>query len=74
MTTDIQKENVTLTYQEANDQAQRNITIIRKKDTTKGFNVYVRNTSNISSPYTLELVPQTASDALLFQKQKLKWK
>lgn len=55
----------------SNDQAQRNITIIRKKDTTKGFNVYVRNTSNISSPYTLELVPQTASDALLFSKAKV---
>lgn len=55
----------------SNDQAQKNVTIIRKKDTEKFFNVYVRNTSTLDKAYTLELIPQTEADATLYQRAKV---
>lgn len=55
----------------SNDQAQKNVTIIRKKDTEKFFNVYVRNTSTLDKVYTLELIPQTEADATLYQRAKV---
>lgn len=55
----------------SNDQVQKNVTIIRKKDTEKFFNVYVRNTSTLDKAYTLELIPQTEADATLFKRAKV---
>lgn len=55
----------------SNDQVQKNVTIIRKKDTEKFFNVYVRNTSTLDKAYTLELIPQTEADATLFERAKV---
>lgn len=55
----------------SNDQAQKNVTIIRKKDLSKGFNVYVRNIESSAKAYTLELIPHTATDATLYSKAKV---
>lgn len=55
----------------SNDQAQKNVTIIRKEDVEKAFNVYVRNVSTLNKAYTLELVPQTEADATLYEKAKV---
>lgn len=55
----------------SNDQAQKNVTIIRKEDAEKAFNVYVRNVSTLNKAYTLELVPQTEADATLYEKAKV---
>lgn len=55
----------------SNDQVQKNVTIISKKDTEKFFNVYVRNTSTLDKAYTLELIPQTEADATLYQRAKV---
>lgn len=50
----------------SNDQAQKNVTIIKKKDVNKGFNVFVRNILSSQKNYTLELIPQTESDAMIY--------
>jgi hypothetical protein len=50
----------------SNDQAQKNVTIIRKKDVNKGFNVYVRNLFSTQKAYTLELIPQTETDSEIY--------
>jgi hypothetical protein len=50
----------------SNDQAQKNVTIIRKADLTKNFNVYVRNTTSETKEYSLELVPCTDLDEKLY--------
>lgn len=55
----------------SNDQVQKNVTIINKKDTEKFFNVYVRNTSTLDKAYTLELIPQTEADATLYERAKV---
>lgn len=55
----------------SNNQAQKNVTIIRKKDINKFFNVYVRNISTIDKAYTLELIPQTDVDAALYERAKV---
>ena len=55
----------------SNDQAQKNITIIRKEDINKGFNVYVRNIMPEQKAYTLELVPQTENDAQIYSTAKV---
>lgn len=52
-------------------QAQKNVTIISKKDVGKAFNVYIRNTSSTSKAYTLELIPQTAADTTLYSNAKI---
>jgi hypothetical protein len=49
-----------------NDQAQKNVTIIKKIDLGKEFNVYVRNVSSTSKAYALELVPRTSNDEKIF--------
>ena len=54
-----------------NDQAQKNVTIIRKKDINKGFNVFVRNTLSCQKAYTLELIPHTKSDATIYSYAKV---
>lgn len=55
----------------SNDHAQKNVTIIRKKDVNKGFNVYVRNILSSQKSYTLELIPQTESDAEIYSYAKV---
>lgn len=55
----------------SNDQVQKNVSVIRKKDNLIATNVYVRNFDSSQKSYTLELIPQTASDALLFSKAKV---
>lgn len=55
----------------SNDQAQKNVTIISKKDVNKGFNVFVRNIKSTQQSYTLELLPQTESDAALYSYAKV---
>lgn len=55
----------------SNKQAQKNVTIIRKKDVNKGFNVYVRNVLSTKKAYTLELIPQTESDAAIYSSAKV---
>lgn len=54
-----------------NDQAQKNVTIIRKKDVNKGFNVYVRNILSTQKAYTLELIPQSDADAAIYSLAKV---
>lgn len=55
----------------SNNQAQKNVTIIRKKDIEKVFNVYIRNTSTLDKSYSLELVPQAEKDAKLYENAKV---
>lgn len=55
----------------SNKQAQKNVTIISKKNIEKAFNVYVRNTSTSDKAYTLELIPQTEDDATLYERAKV---
>ena len=55
----------------SNDQAQKNVTIIKKKDVHKGFNVFVRNIQSTQQSYTLELIPQTESDAAIYSSAKV---
>lgn len=55
----------------SNDQAQKNVTIIRKKDVNKGFNVYVRNILSTQTAYTLELIPQSEADAAIYSLAKV---
>jgi hypothetical protein len=50
----------------SNDQVQKNVTIIRKADLSKNFNVYVRNTTSETKEYSLELVPCTDLDKKLY--------
>lgn len=54
-----------------NDHAQKNVTIIRKKDINKGFNVYVRNLLSTETAYTLELIPQSDADAAIYSSAKV---
>lgn len=51
-----------------NDIAQKNVTIIKKDELTKAFNVYVRNIYSEAKNYTLELVPQDDNSASIFSR------
>lgn len=55
----------------SNDQAQKNVTIVRKKDLSKGFNVYVRNTESTTKEYTLELIPHTVTDSAFYSRARV---
>ena len=55
----------------SNDQAQKNVTVISAKDVEKAFYVYVRNVSPTAKAYTLELIPQTDADAMLYSRAKV---
>lgn len=57
--------------QGSNDQAQKNVTLICKKDIDKAFYVYVRNVSSTDKAYTLELIPSTDADAKLYSRAKV---
>ena len=52
-------------------QAQKNVTLICKKDIEKAFYVYMRNVSSYDKAYTLELIPKTDADAKLYTKAKV---
>ena len=54
-----------------NDHAQKNVTVIRKKDVNKEFNVYVRNLFNSQKSYSLELIPQSDADAEIYSLAKV---
>lgn len=49
-----------------NDLAQRSDAVISKKDVANDCNIFIRNTSNSPKSYTLELRPQTSTDAEIF--------
>lgn len=51
---------------ESKKEAQKNVTIIRKSDITKGLNVFMRNISDKTCSYSLEFVPRTTNDNKLF--------
>lgn len=55
----------------SNDQAQKNVTIISKKDIHKEFNVFARNIQSTQQSYTLELIPKTESDAEIYSSAKV---
>lgn len=50
----------------SNKQAQKNVSIITKSLTLKPTNIFVRNISDKTKNYTLELVPRTPADKGLF--------
>lgn len=50
----------------SNKQAQKNVSIITKSLTLKPTNIFVRNISDNTKNYTLELVPRTPADIGLF--------
>lgn len=54
-----------------NDQCQKNITIIRKEDVNKEFNIYVRNISSLTKAYTLELKPRSSQDEDIYSKSRI---
>lgn len=54
-----------------NDQAQKNVTIIRKEDVEKTFKVYVRNVHPVDKAYTLELIPATHADSTIYNRAKV---
>lgn len=51
-----------------NDIAQKNVTIVKKDELQKAFNVYVRNIYSEAKNYTLELVPQDDNSASIFTR------
>ena len=56
----------------SNDIAQKNVTIIRKEDLSKGVDVFVRNVASTAKTYSLELVPETTLDKNLYSMAKVK--
>lgn len=59
---------------ESRKEAQKNVTIIRKSDLKKSYNVYVRNIKNSSASYTLQLIPRTIEDAAYFADASVEMK
>lgn len=55
-------------------EAQKNVTIIRKADLNKSYNVYVRNIKDSPASYTLELIPRTLEDATFFSNATVEMK
>lgn len=63
---------VTMTRnRERNNEAQKNLTIVRRDELFKGASVYVRNNQVVPQNFTLELQPLTAADATLFSIAKV---
>lgn len=60
--------------QKYKNQVQKNVSIIYKEDLAKLKSVYVRNISNSSKKYTLELVPRTSLDKELYSKARVELK
>lgn len=56
------------TIQGSNDQAQKNVDIIKKAQLSKAFNVYMRSVDKVTTNYTLELKPETEADAEFFNR------
>ncbi len=55
----------------SNDIASRNLTIIKQSDIYKAFNVYVRNISDVTASYNLELVPLSMSDEMVYSEANI---
>lgn len=51
---------------EDNDQAQKNVTIIYKKDIDTKSQIFIRNINTSDAVYSIELIPQTSADAAFF--------
>lgn len=56
----------------SNKQCQKNVTIVKREDLQKLFNVYVRNVAEARINYTLELKPATQADEELYSTAKVK--
>ena len=54
----------------SNDQAQKNVIIVKSKDLNKEYNILVRNLVSVDASYSLELVPRTDSDNEFFNRAK----
>lgn len=50
-----------------NKEAQRSLTVIENKDFNKFFDVYVRNTSDRTQAYSVELVTKSINDILMYR-------
>jgi hypothetical protein len=55
----------------SNDQAQKNVSVILRSDTSKETCVYVRNVEGSSCNYSLEFVPRTSADSLLYSHARV---
>ena len=66
-----QEGNTYFDLRGSNKQAQKNVSIIKATDFTKGAKVFIRNTSNSDQAYSLELIPQTSTDAELYSRAKI---
>lgn len=55
----------------SNDQAQKNVIIVKSKDLNKEYNILVRNLVPVDASYSLELVPRTDSDNEFFNRAKV---
>lgn len=56
-----------------NDQAQKNMIIVPKKDLSKSIAVFVRNATHQTQKYSFELVPRTAADEQLYSMAKVEF-
>lgn len=54
-----------------NNEAQKNVTLIKREDLNKAFNVFVRNTHQAREGYSLEIVPHLPADSALFSRAKV---
>lgn len=58
----------------SNKMAQLNVSIIKKEDLNSETNVYIRNTTDTDHKYTLELVPRTSEDELIYSQAAIEMK
>lgn len=58
--------------QGSNNIAQKNVSIVSRRDLSKGINVFVRNVYNDNQKYSLELITHTEKDKRLFSKANVK--
>lgn len=58
--------------QGSNDIAQKNVSIVSRRELSKGINVFVRNIYKNNHRYSLELIAHTEKDKQLFSKANVK--
>ncbi len=58
----------TYNCQNSNKEAQKNVSIINNTDLSKETLVYIRNIADETTKYTLELIPRTTSDELIYDQ------
>ena len=58
--------------QGSNDIAQKNVSIVSRREISKGINVFVRNIYKNNHKYSLELITHTEKDKYLFSKANVK--